>query len=223
MLPHVLLERLLRADITLRELKVALAIAQVTLHHKTPKHAIGLTELARMTMLERTHAGHAVRSLEAKGIVRRKFGGHIQELFLITQSVTEMGTLNGTKCDQIGHQSVTKSVPEVCPNRSPSYIEVKKKRETRNCAEGVLEGFDIFWRAYPKKKAKKDARKAFEKISPDAALLANILAALDRAKASRDWRKDAGQFVPYPATWLNGERWEDDTAPIAQQQPRLAL
>lgn len=37
-----------------------------------------------------------------------------------------------------------------------------------------------------------------------------ILAALEKHKKSEDWKKDAGKFIPYPATWLNGRRWEDE-------------
>ena len=36
---------------------------------------------------------------------------------------------------------------------------------------------------------------------------------LERAKKSRDWIKDAGQYIPYAATWLNGERWKDENTP----------
>lgn len=68
------------------------------------------------------------------------------------------------------------------------------------------DGFAEFWSAYPKKVAKGDAEKAWKKHKPD---LDRCLAALDIAKRSLDWTKDGGQFIPYPATWLNGKRWED--------------
>lgn len=72
------------------------------------------------------------------------------------------------------------------------------------------DGFDRFWSAYPKKAAKPNAKKAFQKIKPDKVLLERMLSALEVQKASRDWQKDNGQYIPHPATWLNGMRWEDD-------------
>lgn len=36
-----------------------------------------------------------------------------------------------------------------------------------------------------------------------------MMQALGRQKASADWQKDGGQYIPLPTTWLNGERWED--------------
>jgi len=32
-------------------------------------------------------------------------------------------------------------------------------------------------------------------------------------KATEQWRKDNGQFIPHPQTWLNQRRWEDDVEP----------
>ncbi|MBO5837238.1 MAG: hypothetical protein J6Q92_05025 [Oscillospiraceae bacterium] len=42
--------------------------------------------------------------------------------------------------------------------------------------------------------------------------LDTLLSAIDRQKKSAQWTKDNGQFIPYPATWLNGKRWEDQVA-----------
>ena len=71
-------------------------------------------------------------------------------------------------------------------------------------------GFSLFWEKYPKKLAKRDAEKAFAKIAPDEKLLGIILTALEIWKQSEDWIKENGKYIPYPATWLNGRRWEDE-------------
>ena len=70
--------------------------------------------------------------------------------------------------------------------------------------------FDLFWREYPKKKGKGAAESAWKKLKPDAKLQLRIMAALKSQKAGKDWLKDAGQFIPHPATWLNQHRWEDE-------------
>lgn len=67
-----------------------------------------------------------------------------------------------------------------------------------------------FWPAYPKKKAKDDALKAFLKRKPDRALLDLMLAAITWQRQTEDWVKEGGKFVPYPATWLNDGRWTDE-------------
>lgn len=70
--------------------------------------------------------------------------------------------------------------------------------------------FEIFWQAYPRKRAKGDAARAWAKIRPDAQLRAEILAAIERAKTSADWATENGQFIPYPAKWLKTRGWEDE-------------
>jgi hypothetical protein len=70
--------------------------------------------------------------------------------------------------------------------------------------------FEIFWGAYPKKKSKGRAEKAFFKIDPDEQLLAKMLSSIERARTSRDWLKEKGRFIPHPATWLNDKGWEDE-------------
>lgn len=85
---------------------------------------------------------------------------------------------------------------------------------TRSLARGASDcRFDIFWEAYPKKKAKDDCLKAWKKLKPDDAMASRIMVALSRAKSSEEWERHDGRFIPYGATWLNGKRFDDDLTP----------
>ena len=75
---------------------------------------------------------------------------------------------------------------------------------------GESELFNQFWATYPKHVAKKPARRAWDKLHADADLLAKILAALEWQKREDSWQREAGRFIPNPATWLNARRWEDE-------------
>lgn len=72
-----------------------------------------------------------------------------------------------------------------------------------------LNGFDLFWKVYPKKRSKGQAEKAWDKINPDAQLKTMIIVAIERAKKTKEWKEQNWKFVPYPATWLNARGWED--------------
>lgn len=75
--------------------------------------------------------------------------------------------------------------------------------------------FKRFWQAYPKKTGKGAAAKIF--IS---ACLPQIEAALEWQTQQPEWTRDAGKFIPHPATWLNQRRWEDEPFhPLAAQPP----
>lgn len=82
--------------------------------------------------------------------------------------------------------------------------------------------FTTFWTAYPRKIGKKDALKAFVKKlaahAPDQqeAFVKTLLEAIDRQKLSDQWTEENGQYIPHPATWLNGERWTDDLGPCTK-------
>lgn len=77
----------------------------------------------------------------------------------------------------------------------------------------AMEGFAEFWMRYPKKKSKHDAEKAWAKLKATPELRAEMLTALGVQVLSQDWTKDGGQYIPLPATWLNGRRWEDESGP----------
>lgn len=68
--------------------------------------------------------------------------------------------------------------------------------------------FEDFWKAYPRKAGKDAARRAFSRAGAEICVL---LDALERQKQTEQWRRENGRFIPYPATWLNQGRWQDET------------
>ena len=66
--------------------------------------------------------------------------------------------------------------------------------------------FESFWAAYPRKVGKQAAKKAFSKVSVP---VKTLIDAVNSQKNSEQWRKDNGQYIPNPATWLNQGRWDD--------------
>ena len=66
-----------------------------------------------------------------------------------------------------------------------------------------------FWPAYPKKVGKPAAEKAWARARINGEFEA-VMAALEAQKQSEQWRRDKGQFIPNPATWINQRRWEDE-------------
>lgn len=87
------------------------------------------------------------------------------------------------------------------------------------CPSGDVQeaDFEAFWKVYPKKVAKKKAYQAFKKIKTPVSVL---IEAVEKQKKSEQWMRDHGQYIPFPTTWLNQERWitEDDEEPPQQQR-----
>ena len=105
-------------------------------------------------------------------------------------------------------KTVSKTVPRTTdpncdtptPTPTPTPFKEGGVGETR---------FEQFWAAYPRKVGKQEARKAWDDLRPSAALVETILKAVEAQRRWPQWVKDGGQFIPYPATWLNGDRWTD--------------
>lgn len=75
-----------------------------------------------------------------------------------------------------------------------------------------LEAFDKdFWPDYPRKIGKKAARKAWLGVRPWTQETCDALFA-GLARWKRYWREHetAIEYIPYPATWLNQGRHEDE-------------
>lgn len=93
--------------------------------------------------------------------------------------------------------------------------EKTEERSSNACASRTASpGFDEFWQAYPKKKSRGPAEKAWKAtaaIRPD---LKDILDAIAAHSAGHDWQKEGGKYIPYPASWLNAQGWLDEVSQV---------
>jgi hypothetical protein len=94
---------------------------------------------------------------------------------------------------------------------------VEKSKTPLSPPSGAAGGFEQIWKAYPahRRQAKHIARKAWDELNPAPELISAILAALERANASEQFRKDKGQRVPNFSKWLASEPWTGDRDPPA--------
>jgi len=100
--------------------------------------------------------------------------------------------------------------PELDTHLTPTEQAPDTNKNDKNVKNYTNEHFEEFWRTYPKKKNKGQAEKSWQKIKPGLELKERILAGVEIAKKSDDWIKEGGQYIPYPATWLNAKGWEDE-------------
>lgn len=117
-----------------------------------------------------------------------------------------------SECPQSAPEPEEPETDNPGPVQTPQVsIEYKQgmSKNTPLPPKGDEGAFTKFWDAYPKKKSKGQAEKAFAKIKNVQAVLPRILSSIEQAKQTRDWEKSEGQFIPYPATWLNARGWED--------------
>ena len=144
-----------------------------------------------------------------KGLVDRNAAiSEKRALARTNKNKTEQNKTNDNKEEQNESNSATKTKTETDTN-------------TKNKNKDKEERFDRFWSAYPRHEGKQAALKAFSKVNPSDELLQTMIEAIEKQKQSDQWVKDGGQYIPHPATWLNGKRWEDESLP--QQKHKVML
>lgn len=72
----------------------------------------------------------------------------------------------------------------------------------------IEDDFSAFWESYPRRTGKGAARKAFAKALTRTDFHI-IIDAIEAQRIAGMFDKDP-QYIPHPATWLNGERWDDE-------------
>ena len=81
------------------------------------------------------------------------------------------------------------------PKREKEREEEKEREIENECY--ARDAFETFWKAYPRKVGKDAARRAFGKVKVP---VETLVAAVEAQKASTQWTKDNGRFIPNPAT-----------------------
>jgi len=100
------------------------------------------------------------------------------------------------------------AVDEQVLNECSTDVQLTNNHKPITNNQIYISSFDTFWKQYPRKIAKDNARKAWLKIKPDEDLVQKILTAVKTHKTF----KVEEQFIPHAASWLNSKRWDDDVA-----------
>lgn len=167
----------------------------------------------------------ALRIFQDLGLIEILDNGAIYMLDIqnfIGESSTEADRIrkyrNQIKQDvQMLQQTNNKSTPEIelekeidINNNIYGQDELDQQLQEKSVKTLWEEQFEEFYKNYPKKVKKQDVKKWFKKNKPSSELFSSMMSSLEQFRGSKDWLKEKGQFIPYPSTWLNQRRWEDE-------------
>jgi DNA-binding transcriptional ArsR family regulator len=172
--------------------------------------------IADQCEIDRSTVRRHIKQLEAQGLLRIEHRdgpkGNSSNLYFLTLSGV------GPKTPPVGSEST--GVGQLPTGGvGPESTRTSHFSEPVNEPQSLSNGFDQFWKLYPRKVDKTKAHKAWSKLSMTPDLFTTITAALARQRTSIDWLKSGGQFIPHATTWLNGRRWEDEVQPAAIAAP----
>ncbi len=77
-----------------------------------------------------------------------------------------------------------------------------------SCGDDNAPSFAAFWRMYPRRVAKKDALRAWDKLTVQQQ--EEVIAAIEWQAKIMLTNDPTKRYILHPATYLNGQRWEDD-------------
>lgn len=107
----------------------------------------------------------------------------------------------------------------------PKNTKPQEHQENTTRTRVIESGFEGLWKVYPRKTGKRTAQQAFERAvrrlagkgQPADGLQPAINTIVSGAAEFARATVEAGtelRFIPHPSTWLNGDRWADETGPV---------
>jgi hypothetical protein len=125
-----------------------------------------------------------------------------REYFRVKKREQRQKSVQDVKDNGVDVKNVTQAEAE-----AQADAEATKSNTVANTAPAT-DRFEEFWSAYPKKVGKKEAHKAWRRIIGVHNHAHEIIAGIYRWQGSSQW--DDARYIPNPATFLNGRRWEDE-------------
>jgi hypothetical protein len=113
------------------------------------------------------------------------------------------------------------------PNRPEPSERSAPVRRKRSIGDPAPHGFDKFWEVWGRREAKLEAMRAWEEqgLHLNQQLAARVVSAVEEQerRGMLDWTtrdpRTKRLLVPHPATWLRGQRWEDEPPRSKAEKP----
>jgi phage replication O-like protein O len=205
---HPILEALARIRLSGQEWQILCIIFRKLYGWKKTEDAISLSQFASSTGLKRQHCHRSLKLLEARNIISvTKIGYNQPNLYKFIKDFDKWVML--PKLVTVSPKLVT-DVTKIDDPVLPGLVTTKEiyTKEITTLIKSE-NGFERFWKIYPRKVGKIKAIKAWERAKTKADS-EEIIKAVEKQKKSTQWKKDNGQYIPHPTTWLNEGRWMDE-------------
>lgn len=109
------------------------------------------------------------------------------------------------------YQQVQQSDQQSLQQRANKELTtIKKGKNEKKNTSRYTDEFEQFWQAYPRKVGKGAAFKVWKRLNGIRPKIDELVQIIEQHKKTEQWRRNNGQFVPHPQTWLNQERWNDE-------------
>jgi len=217
-----LLEAITLAPFSQNQYKVILTVWRMTYGFNKQSDQLALSQIMGRTGMKKPQASLAVSQLIEMRVLLADEGRHARVLSLnkvYSKWAQDVRVILPSWGSENQNPKVMESVTEGSESQNSTVMESRttkdnsKRKDQKTSPKETLsrslrERFEIFWAAYPRKRSKKAAEKAFAKVNPDEQLFNDLMKGLERAKTSEQWQTP--QYQPHASTWLNDGGWMDE-------------
>lgn len=174
-----------------------------------------------LDLSERTVQRHITTLLEKEYIMKQEPQGWLKTKDIYNDAISNRdGYIYGLETDELKIISASKTLRQMSDEGD---ILSKRGGDILSDTNNIYiynnnkyssdEAFDLFYKLYPRKVSKANAKKAFRKIkgSEFQLVMDGLNAQLSSLLASEP------QYRPHPASWLNARRWEDEVSAPAEK------
>lgn len=153
------------------------------------------------------HAPEYVQKRAKREIARRKKGKTISDLRReAAEKRWEKDDANGMQTADTCIQTAANGCKRHAKVRTPTPAPTPAPTHKRSAKAD--RDFELFWKHYPRKVKKQDAKKVFKKLAKNGLpSIDELIQIVEIQKTWPEWRDP--QFIPHPTSWLNAGRWED--------------
>ena len=183
-------------------------------HHngETGKCFPSINRLATLCEMSRRSVEGHLDTLETLGLIKRipqyrESGGKTTNAYILELTGTYENNSDAQNLRMVCAKSAQGDTQNLRMNNLVSNNLGNKTNISSSDDDGVDYYFDQLWEEYPRKVGKAQAKKAFKTASKKINfydLLPKYMAYVLTLKGKEE------QFIPHLATWLNGERWNDE-------------
>ena len=168
-------------------------------------HATGVTQVTvdRITFCD----GFAPALQKVGWLIATDVGYEVPKFERHMSKSAKKRALSNERKRRSREKSHTSSVTDVTVMRD------QRREEKRNTPISPLGdysvGFISFWKSYPRKIGKQAAWRSWQRQKLES-IHDEIIQSVNKHIASAEWKKENGEFVPHPTTYLNQARWLDE-------------
>lgn len=180
----------------------------------------GQTRLAEMTgQSVRSVRDHLVALEDAEIIEReerrRDDGSRTSDRYRLNLPVVDP-----TGNFRVAYRQLSPTSPAKSAGQEPKEEPKEEPLLPGEAGRGVDELFERWYSLYPRKVSKGAARRAY-RTAVKKVTHAELMAALSEQLGELSMQnRPEGDFRPYPATWLNGEKWADTPSSGGKPEPK---